>query len=521
MVKSTWSRVLPFLVIVPVIVLSPLGAQRPHAIHQGQDSPSAPALGDWSIVGNQPHALFGFSIQSAGDVNGDGYEDVIVGERDYDNGQVNEGRAYVYHGFRFGLNIEPAWMVEGNVSAAYFGYSVATAGDVNGDGYDDVIVGAEYYSNGQMSEGRAFVYYGSPTGLSATPAWTAEVNQSGAAFGHSVGSAGDVNGDGYDDVIVGARFYANGEAEEGGAFVYHGSASGLNLTPNWVVEGNQAMTSLGYSVGTAGDVNGDGYDDAVVGSCYYEYPVVDDGKAYVYFGSASGLSLTADWAGDSGQTNDAFGCAVATAGDVNADGYDEIMVAARGYDNVRTNEGRVFVYQGSTAGPALAPTWWVEGSGGLYGDSVSSGLINKDDYSDIVVGAPVYLSGRVFVYTGSATGLNVSPMWLITGDSSTVNGSFGSAIGVSDVNNDRLFDILVGSPMYYGGNGAAFAFFSNLGANVTATPSPTVTSTHTPTSTMSSTATRTSTPTPSSTPRATETPTPNVSEKLYLPVLIH
>ena len=105
---------------------------------------------------------------------------------------------------------------------------MATAGDVNGDGYADVIVGAFGYDNGQADEGRAFVYHGSAGGLSGSAAWTAESDQAGAWFGSSVATAGDVNGDGYADVIVGAPYYDNGQTDEGRAFVYHGSAGGLS-----------------------------------------------------------------------------------------------------------------------------------------------------------------------------------------------------------------------------------------------------------------------------------------------------
>ena len=150
---------------------------------------------------------------TAGDVNGDGYADVIVGADSYDNGQGNEGAAWVYLGSAAGLSATAAWMAEGNQASAWFGHSVGTAGDVNGDGYADVIVGARWYSNGQASEGAAFVYLGSAAGLGAAAAWTGEGNQEGAYFGHSVGTAGDVNGDGYADVIVGAPDYDNGSHE--------------------------------------------------------------------------------------------------------------------------------------------------------------------------------------------------------------------------------------------------------------------------------------------------------------------
>ena len=109
------------------------------------------------------------------------------------NGEIDEGRAYVFHGSAWGVNIGPSWWAESNQAYAWFGRSVATAGDVNGDGYSDVIVGDLGYNNGQTGEGRAFVYYGSASSLSAVAFWTAESNQASAAFGYSVSAAGDVN----------------------------------------------------------------------------------------------------------------------------------------------------------------------------------------------------------------------------------------------------------------------------------------------------------------------------------------
>ena len=129
-----------------------------------------------------------------------------------------------------GLGLMPAWTAESDQAGARFGLVVASAGDVNGDGYADVIVGAPGYDNGQTDEGRAFVYYGSAGGLSGSPGWTAESDQQGASFGISAATAGDVNGDGYADVIVGARDYDNGQENEGRAYVYYGSAGGLGTS---------------------------------------------------------------------------------------------------------------------------------------------------------------------------------------------------------------------------------------------------------------------------------------------------
>ena len=198
------------------------------------------------------NAWFGNSVATAGDVNGDGFGDVIIGAYNYDNGESDEGRAYVYLGSASGLGASPAWIGESNQVEAYYGYSCATAGDVNSDGFSDVIVGSQFFDNGQETEGRAFVYMGSSTGLSTTPAWTAESNQEGGWFGYSVSTAGDVNGDGFSDVVVGAIFYENGQISEGRAYLYNGSATGLALNPAWTSEGNQDGAGYGRMVAPAG-----------------------------------------------------------------------------------------------------------------------------------------------------------------------------------------------------------------------------------------------------------------------------
>src|SRR6185503_1880637 len=159
--------------------------------------------------GNQAGGYFGYSVASAGDVNGDGFGDVIVGAEAYDNPESNEGRAFVYLGSSSGLSPAPDWSAESNQASSYYGSSVASAGDVNGDGFGDVLVGAPRYDSPESNEGRAFLYLGSASGPAAAPIWTAESNQVGTDFSRSMASAGDVNGDGYGDVIVGALFYDN------------------------------------------------------------------------------------------------------------------------------------------------------------------------------------------------------------------------------------------------------------------------------------------------------------------------
>ena len=133
----------------------------------------------------------------------------------YDNGTTDEGAAFVYHGSAGGIINVAVTMVESNQDFCQFGFSVSGAGDVNGDGYSDVIVGAYTYDNGETNEGAAFIYHGSAGGINNTVAATLQGNQIAASFGTSVACAGDVNGDGYSDVIVGATQLDNGETNEG------------------------------------------------------------------------------------------------------------------------------------------------------------------------------------------------------------------------------------------------------------------------------------------------------------------
>jgi hypothetical protein len=399
-------------------------------------TPGAPR-GPWRAEGNRTIARFGWSVGTAGDVNGDGYADVIVGAAYYDNGQYSEGQAFVFHGSAAGLSATPDWTAESDQLYAHFGWSVGTAGDVNGDGYADVIVGAWGYRNG----GGAFVYHGSPAGLSTTPNWTAESDQNSAFFGESVGTAGDVNGDGYADVIVGAPNYDNGQPDEGRAFVYHGSAAGLSTSPDWTAESNRDFTFFATAVGTAGDVNGGGYADVIVGA---------SDRALVYHGSAAGLSTTADWTIDEGPS---FGDAVGTAGDVNGDGFADAIVGEWAHKDGQNAEGGAFVYHGSAAGLSTSPDWAAESNQeyAYFGWSVgTAGDVNGDGYADVIAGAYKYDTrgadeGKAFVYHGSAAGLSTTPGW--TGGANQQDAHFGYSVGTAgDVNGDGYADFIVGAP---------------------------------------------------------------------------
>ncbi|MBN1956286.1 MAG: FG-GAP repeat protein [Anaerolineae bacterium] len=422
----------------------------------------------WVGESDQAGAQMGNQVSTAGDVDGDGYADLVIAAEQYDNELANEGRLFVYHGSSSGPAATPDWIVEGDQENCGFGTSTGLAGDVNGDGYSDIVVGSPRSNEGEDNEGMAYAFYGSTDGLQETANWTAEGDQDGAMMGAAVGTAGDVNGDGYADVIVGLPYYDNGQEDEGAAVVYHGSAWGLNTTADWMVEGDQAWAYMGLSVGSAGDVNGDGYGDVVVGADGYTDAYGDEGAAFVYHGSASGLSLTADWIGLGGQVAAAYGHSVATAGDVNGDGYGDVVVGAPGFDGGQLNEGAAFVYYGSAAGLSAIYDWMADGGqeGSLYGSVVgSAGDPNNDGYSEVIVGAPGYDNddvdaGAAFGYWGSAAGLSTTRDWTVEGDQDGAR--LGAALGnAGDVNGDNYSDLVVGAPYYddtYTDAGAVFIY---------------------------------------------------------------
>ena len=437
---------------------------------------------DWTAESDQAGALFGSSVATAGDVNGDGYADVIVGAPLYDNGQENEGRAFVFHGSASGLSPTPAWTAESNQADARFGMSVATAGDVNNDGYADVIVGVPYYDDGQENEGAIVVFYGSSTGLNQINWQGRESNQAGARFGSSVGTAGDVNNDGFADVIVGAPYFDRGQTDEGAVAVYHGSASGLSLNPDWTAESNQAEALFGSSVGTAGDVNGDGFADVIVGVPYHSNDQSREGGAAVYHGTSSGLSPTPSWTAESNQAGAVFGFSVGTAGDVNGDGFADVIIGAPNYENGQADEGRAYVYHGSAAGLSATANWSAESNQEMayFGSSVATaGDVDGDRFFDVIVGAHVfsggeYGEGRAFVFHGSTAGLGPAPRW--TAESNQAGARFGVSVATAgDVNGDGFADVIVGAPFYDNGQpleGRVFVYHGSAAGNFYVIPTP-------------------------------------------------
>ncbi len=406
----------------------------------------------------QAGAHFGRSV-AAGDVDGDGKKDIIVGA-DAETVGLNafQGQVYVFSGAT-GLLIYTL-TTPNPESFASFGISVA-AGDTNADAKADIIVGAFNETvGGNGGQGRAYVFSGADGSLLRT--FTTPNPQMLAQFGLSV-SAGDLNADGKADVIVGAGNETVGaNASEGRAYAFSG-ATGLLLwtysTPN-----HQASAQFGYSV-AAGDTNFDGKADAIVGSMNETVGGNSgQGRAYVFSGVDGSVLRTLTTPNP--QSGAQFGVSVATA-DFNADSRADVVVGAEG-ETVGGNagQGRAYVISGATGGVMYTVTTPRPQANGLFGIAVATGDVNGDGTPDMVIGASNETvagnpgQGRAYALSGATTGLMLTVTSPNRFFSTETNVGFGSSVATGDVNLDGKSDIVIGAPMeivgFYSGQGRVF-----------------------------------------------------------------
>jgi hypothetical protein len=330
---------------------------------------------------------FGYPVSAAGDVNGDGCDDVIVGAHTEDTDTTDAGRAYVVSGCT-GQTLPPLKSPNAEFQG-YFGYSASGAGDVDGDGYDDLIVGAYQEDADSTDAGRAYVFSGQ-TG-SEIYTLVSPNEERGGYFGASVSGAGDVNSNGHDDMIVGASLhgptcdYVGGEDR---AYIFSGQNGEVIHT--LVSPNEQPAGSFGSLVSRAGDVNKDGYDDVIVGA-WREAPgnsPWEAGRAYVFSGQTGDTLYGLASPNEEGQGH--FGCSVDCAGDVNADGHPDVIVGAdlEGPPGSPQYAGRAFVFDGPTGALLHTLVSPNEEALGVFGFWVSgAGDVSDDGYDDLLVGA--------------------------------------------------------------------------------------------------------------------------------------
>lgn len=476
--------------------------------------------------------LFGYSLSGAGDVNGDGFGDIIVGAPTFvtilsiSGGTFNvaaTGAAFIFYGSGAGLPTTPSHVLQPSnlAPSALFGFSVSGAGDVDNDGKADVVIGAPgdtvdltvLILKVPVVTGKVYVYEGSTITAAASlnvipaPARVLHLNQAdfgvlsvappAAFFGWSVDDAGDVNKDGFGDIVIGCPLFNNllSPIVGGRVDVFNGSATGIGAAPSRTILGTVALGLLGWSVGGAGDVNNDTYADIIVGAPgTVAGGGIVLGAAYIFEGGPTGITGTStSGAAPSGPNTTLhgtgsllqtlFGFSVSTAGDVNGDGFADVIVGEPlALDGIIPNivaAGKAYIFYGSGTGISTSgftslrsprsPTVLGSSIGSLlFGYSVgAAGDVNVDGFGDVLVGEPgstaisalsttlgllttSVLSGAVYLFSGhGGAGIptNTPPEWTLMDVATlTVPNLLGISVhGSGDVNGDGISDFLVGA----------------------------------------------------------------------------
>jgi hypothetical protein len=420
----------------------------------------------FTISSSGYYELAGSSVASAGDINGDGFADVIVGAPGKALGWYTDYAAYVIFGHGHedtpgasristdylrpteGFRIILAGAL-GGYEGPEGGFAVSSAGDFNGDGFGDLMVSAPSYSSaGAEEKGATYVVFGKAGGFTdvtlGTTASSDWIRIDGAAAddysGHSIAALGDINGDGFGDVLIGSPYAdADGRWASGISYVVYGNASGANIdlasfdaSDGFRIIGEQ-FGAAGHSVSAAGDVNGDGITDLIIGAPDNDVAgVYRTGSTYLVFGSNSGGDVDLATLTPSqgvrldGEEVSESGFSVASAGDINGDGLADLIIGAPDASpNGREEAGSAFVIFGKTSGWSnvdlanLSPGDGFRIDGAAAGDNAgysvsSAGDFNGDGFADLIIGAP---------YADSAGGTNPGSAYVI----------FGNASGFGDV----------------------------------------------------------------------------------------
>jgi hypothetical protein len=357
------------------------------------------------LVGERSGDHAGWSVTAAGDVNGDGYDDVAVGAYEDDEGGDYAGAVYLFHGPMSGsINLSRAdAKLVGEAAHDHAGWSVAGAGDVNRDGYADLIVGAYGADGAGISSGAAYLVLGPIEGIvDLADADAILVGSDPYDYaGISVAGIGDANGDGYADVAVGAYGKDTTEDGVGAVYIFHGPLLGQRSvdSANGVVQGTGTDDWLGFAVASAGDVDGDGLGDLLIGAPGVSSPDIeagggtDAGAAYLFLGPVTGLrtSAGADGTFVGARANDRAGASVG-AGDLDGDGYADLVVGGWGADDAYEDSGSVWVFYGPVSGTHPLGEADAIVTGEQFGDNAGIsvavvGDTNSDGRDDLLVGA--------------------------------------------------------------------------------------------------------------------------------------
>jgi subtilisin-like proprotein convertase family protein len=313
------------------------------------------------IYGTQENMSLGFAVAGIGDINSDSYDDILASGPGFSNTLTRQGVVYVFKGSAGGLVNAPFASLFGTVENEQYGTALAGVGDLNNDTFEDFLIGAHHFTMGtDTAIGRVHLFHGNAVAINATPMWQANGPHKGAQFGFSLAGIGDFSGDTRKDVIIGCNrynpdglidtsiVYGNGNGI-GGAFVYTGNGTTLSTSPATVLLNDVGASGFGSSVANAGDVDGDGKQDVLVGAPFYSGGNNNTGAIYGFYGKSyeTGIDSTADWFVQGELPNAFLGISAAQLGGCTNDGnVNSVIVGAYGYGPDTLFRGGAFGFKG-------------------------------------------------------------------------------------------------------------------------------------------------------------------------------
>lgn len=420
-----------------------------------------------TMEGDLAAGRFGIKLAAAGDLDNDGFDDLAVGAPAHSGAGALAGAAYVFHGSETGLSTTAGATMYGEAAGDALGSSLASAGDVNGDGYDALLVAAPTHDTAGSNAGRVYLYEGSASGVSAVTT-TLDGEAAGEQFGLGLAGGKQVYRAGYDDVAIGAPYAttSSGGGASGEVRIFRGSATGLATTVTARLPGLAANDYLGSTIAFV-DSSHDNYADIAAGAANAAGSGSDAGEVSIFYGVEGGVSTTPDLTLSGSTPSGRFGYAVASAGDVDGDGYEELLVGA---PNEGAGAGSAYLYAGSSTGLVATSVWTLSGGAAsdYAGISVAAGDFDGDGWSEPVVGAFADDSAAVDAGAVTISTLDASFSLEITEElrGEAVADYFGYAAATGDYNGDAVDDLAVGAFGADGGgseSGSVYVYYGTVG----------------------------------------------------------